>query len=71
VGALLCFALLVIVDLQRTNRILLEETLERIKTLQYGDGRRDTLPGSLPSGGAADLVREAEDLAASETAVAS
>ncbi|TDC47412.1 glycosyltransferase family 2 protein [Jiangella ureilytica] len=72
VGALLCFALLVIVDLQRTNRILLEETLERIKTLQYGDGRRDTLPGSPPSGeAAAHLVREAEDLAASETAVAS
>ncbi|PZF79184.1 glycosyltransferase family 2 protein [Jiangella anatolica] len=35
VGALLTFALLVIVDLLRTNRILLEETLERIKTLQY------------------------------------
>lgn len=67
VGALLCFALLVIVDLQRTNRILLEETLERIKTLQYSDAR----PDALPPGGAADLVREAEDLTAGETAVAS
>ncbi|MDR0432500.1 MAG: glycosyltransferase family 2 protein [Bifidobacteriaceae bacterium] len=35
VGALLCFALLVIADLQRSNRTLIEETLERIKTMQY------------------------------------
>lgn len=35
VGALLSFALLVIADLLRTNRILQEETLERLKTLQY------------------------------------
>lgn len=36
VGGLLCVALLVIADLQRTNRVLLEDSLERIKELQYG-----------------------------------
>jgi hypothetical protein len=36
VGSLLSFALLVIADLQRTNRVLLEDTLERVKELQYG-----------------------------------
>ena len=36
VGALLCLALAVIADLQRTNRVLLEETLERLKEVQYG-----------------------------------
>jgi glycosyltransferase involved in cell wall biosynthesis len=36
VGALLSFALGVLADLQRTNRILVEETLERIKEMQYG-----------------------------------
>jgi glycosyltransferase involved in cell wall biosynthesis len=35
VGALLSFALLVIADLQKTNRILLEDQLERIKKIQY------------------------------------
>lgn len=35
VGALLSFALLVISDLQRINRILLEDQLERIKEIQY------------------------------------
>ncbi len=35
VGALLSFALLVIADLQKTNRILLEDQLERIKEIQY------------------------------------
>lgn len=37
IGALLAFALLVIADLLRTNRVLLEDTLERIKGLQYAD----------------------------------
>jgi glycosyltransferase involved in cell wall biosynthesis len=37
IGALLSFALLVIADLQRTNRVLLEDTLERIKGMQYAD----------------------------------
>jgi glycosyltransferase involved in cell wall biosynthesis len=35
VGALLSFALLVISDLLRTNRILIEDQLERLKELQY------------------------------------
>lgn len=35
VGSLLSFALLVIADLQKTNRILLEDQLERIKEIQY------------------------------------
>lgn len=35
VGALFCFALLIISDLLRTNRILLEDQLERIKEIQY------------------------------------
>jgi glycosyltransferase involved in cell wall biosynthesis len=35
VGGLLSFALLVIADLQKTNRILLEDQLERIKEIQY------------------------------------
>lgn len=36
VASLLCVALLVIADLQRTNRVLIEESLERIKNLEYG-----------------------------------
>lgn len=36
VGSLLSFALLVIADLQKTNRILLEDQLERVKEMQYG-----------------------------------
>ncbi|PZR54360.1 glycosyltransferase family 2 protein [Xylanimonas oleitrophica] len=39
VGSLLCFALLVIADLLRTNRTLAEEILERTKAVQYGVGR--------------------------------
>ena len=35
VGALLSFALLIIADLQKTNRILLEDQLERLKEIQY------------------------------------
>jgi glycosyltransferase involved in cell wall biosynthesis len=35
VASLLCFALLIISDLLRTNRLLVEESLERIKSLQY------------------------------------
>jgi glycosyltransferase involved in cell wall biosynthesis len=36
VAALLCFALVIIADLLRTNRVLLEDQLERIKEIQYG-----------------------------------
>lgn len=35
IGSLLSFSLVVIADLQRTNRILLEDQLERIKEIQY------------------------------------
>ncbi|WP_328591631.1 glycosyltransferase family 2 protein [Occultella glacieicola] len=50
VGGLLCFALLVIADLQRTNRVLLEETLERLKVIQYGRPPEDlSTPDSLAS----------------------
>jgi glycosyltransferase involved in cell wall biosynthesis len=37
IGALLSFALLIIADLQRTNRVLLEDMLERVKEMQYAD----------------------------------
>ena len=40
VASLLCFALLIIADLLRTNRIILEENLERLKHLQYDDPDR-------------------------------
>ncbi len=39
VGALLSLALLVLSDMQRTNRILAEDALERIKVLQYAPDR--------------------------------
>ena len=38
-GALISFALGVLADLLRTNRILLEESLERVKEIQYDKGR--------------------------------
>ncbi len=48
VASFFCIALLVIADLLRTNRILLEETLERTKLLQYGgvhdDGATEATP---------------------------
>jgi glycosyltransferase involved in cell wall biosynthesis len=39
-GALISFALGVLADLLRTNRILLEESLERLKEMQYDSARR-------------------------------
>ncbi|MCW3493759.1 glycosyltransferase family 2 protein [Microbacterium sp. SSM24] len=39
VGSLLCIALLVISDMLHTNRTLLEDSLERIKVLQYAPER--------------------------------
>jgi hypothetical protein len=36
IGSLLSFALGVLADLQRTNRVLMEEQLERLKEMQYG-----------------------------------
>lgn len=41
VASLLSLALLVLADLQKTNRILIEETLERVKELQFGDAQGD------------------------------
>lgn len=35
----LSFVLMIIADLQRTNRVLMEETLERMKEIQYGKPR--------------------------------
>jgi glycosyltransferase involved in cell wall biosynthesis len=40
VASLLCFALLIIADLLRTNRVILEEGLERTKQIQYNDPDR-------------------------------
>jgi multisubunit Na+/H+ antiporter MnhC subunit len=37
IASLLAFALVVIADLLRTNRVLLEDQLERLKEIQYGD----------------------------------
>ena len=54
VASLLCYSLLIIADLQRTNRILLEESLERIKNLQFG-GQQPTVNhrnGHQPTGAA-------------------
>jgi len=48
IGSLLAYALGVLADLQRTNRILVEETLERVKEMQYGITRdHDIEPSSL------------------------
>lgn len=62
VVSVLCFAMMVIADLQRTNRTLLEHLLERVKELQYGrppeivvgDARFIGLPLALPPGLASD-----------------
>lgn len=40
--ALVCFALLVIADLQRSNRVLIEDVLERVKAIQYHDPSNPT-----------------------------
>lgn len=40
VASLLCIALLVISDMLRTNRVLLEDALERIKLIQYAPERQ-------------------------------
>jgi hypothetical protein len=53
VASFVSLALLVIADLQRTNRILLEENLERTKLIQYGETGASTpdlpvAPGTEP-----------------------
>lgn len=37
VGALLSLAILIVADLQRTNRVLIEDALERLKQIQFSD----------------------------------
>ncbi len=54
VGSLLCLALLVIADLLRTNRTLVEETLERVKSMQYG-----SRPGTPQARDDADVPEDA------------
>ena len=49
VAALLSFALLVIADLLRTNRILLEDQLERTKEIQYGKDNKATSKHDKPT----------------------
>ena len=39
VGALFSFAPLIIADLQRTNRVLLEETIEQLRLVRFGPPR--------------------------------
>ena len=70
VTSLLSAGLLVVADLQRTNRVLIEDTLERMKALQYGEAAREG--GVLGRGSrwddgacAEDDVASAEDDAAS------
>ncbi|WP_203137785.1 glycosyltransferase family 2 protein [Microbacterium sp. JZ31] len=48
VGSLLSFALLIISDLLRTNRVLLEDTLQRLKELQYGADAPAVAPADRP-----------------------
>jgi hypothetical protein len=39
-GAFICLALSVIADLNRTNRILQEETLEQLRAMRFGETKR-------------------------------
>ena len=64
IGALLSFALLVIADLQRTNRVLMEETLERLKGLQYRGPAGSATPEPAPPGSGAPPPAPAEGPAA-------
>lgn len=63
VTSLLSAGLLVVADLQRTNRVLIEDTLERMKALQYGEAAREG--GMLVRGSRWDDAACAEDDAAS------
>ncbi|MGC5616614.1 glycosyltransferase family 2 protein [Georgenia sp. Z1491] len=49
VGALLSIALSVIADLLRTNRVLMEESLERVKSLQYSENAIAARLGQRPT----------------------
>src|SRR3546814_19424787 len=45
VGSILSFALLVIAELHNTTRLLLEDTLERLKEIQRTERRRESKEG--------------------------
>jgi glycosyltransferase involved in cell wall biosynthesis len=68
IGSLLAFALGVLADLQRTNRILLEESLERIKELQYGAPTPTVGLASAPAKKAAPRAAAAKTAAAKTAA---
>ncbi len=61
VGSLLSFALGVIADLQRSNRILLEDSLERIKEIQYGTPPQDPQKSSGQAVSSAGLPPSAQE----------
>lgn len=67
-GAALSFALLIISDLLRTNRVLLEDTLQRVKEIQYGDSLVDESERRLAaiSGKAANAVVSTDTLPSGE-----
>src|SRR6478752_6005704 len=62
VASLLCFALLIIADLLRTNRIMLEENLERLKHLQFDSkDHRQPLRTAAPARGDDDVPGSVEE----------
>lgn len=67
IGALLSYALLIIADLLRTNRVLLEESLERVKTVQYSGSA--TRRGAVDASSAAVPDRVVQNGAAADRSV--
>jgi len=70
VGSLLSFALVVISDMLRTNRTLMEEALERMKLIQYAPERMKDPRGLAQEAGAAPL-RESVAATATPSAIES
>ncbi|WP_242496372.1 glycosyltransferase family 2 protein [Xylanimonas protaetiae] len=68
VGSLLCFALMVIADLLRTNRTISEEILERTKELQYGPAQPAVSRAAAAPAAASGAPAAAADDAASTPA---
>jgi glycosyltransferase involved in cell wall biosynthesis len=58
VGSMLSLALAVLADLQRTNRVLLEDTLERLKSLQYDSAVRSDVAEVAERSDVVELVDE-------------
>ena len=48
VGALVTVTILIVADLQRTNRVLIEDGLERIKRIQFDGTRSDAVVNAAP-----------------------